>query len=217
MPEKKRNPITTLAICLSCLVCGIPVAGVLISLEITFMPPMPLKDPNTIINSPHIALFAAAFISIASSVIVMLGSVVLRHMSPNNVIVGLITFGFGAGNFIAQLVILALVYISNSVHPEVFSRTEVQFVNGQYDANGKQFTRETWSCMMGNLYLDREPWSTNACSEYHYARYCTILFVNTAFLLLTIAYWPVRNFLFAGSRQSAVMAQGKAGYDNPRK
>ncbi|KAF2191450.1 hypothetical protein K469DRAFT_557283 [Zopfia rhizophila CBS 207.26] len=214
MPEKKRNPWTTLAICVSCLILGIPVAGVAINLESTFMPTVPLKEPDSIINGPHIALFAAACISIAASAIVMLGSVVLRHISPNNVVVGLVSFGLGAGNLAAQVIILALIYISNSVHPGSTSRNEVRFVNGQYDANGKQFTRETWACMMGNLYLDREPWATNACSEYHYARYCSILMVNTAALLLGIAYWPVRNHIFGRSKHVAAMNQGKAGYGN---
>ncbi|KAF2249890.1 hypothetical protein BU26DRAFT_550204 [Trematosphaeria pertusa] len=205
MPPKKkvgRDPYTTLAIAVSCLVLGIPVSGVAINLELTFMATQNINPSDAIIQSPHIALFAAAVLAILSSVVVMLGSIILRHMSPNNVPVGLVSFGLAGVNLAGQLIILALIYITNSLHPESKSRNDVKFANGVYEvAGGKEFTRETWSCMMGNLYLAQEPWSTNACSEYHYARYCTILLVNTAALLLGIAYWPVRNFLFGGSQQ----------------
>ncbi|KAF2653436.1 hypothetical protein K491DRAFT_680525 [Lophiostoma macrostomum CBS 122681] len=206
-PPKKqgRDKRTTLALVLACLVCGVPVAGTLLSLEITFFPidTIPLKQPDAIINDSHIALLAAAFLALIASVCVALGTVSIRHLTPNNAFVGIMTLGFGAINFAGQLVILALVYISNAAHPESKSTIEVKFVNGQYDTGGRQFTHETFSCMMGNLYLAREPWSTNACSEYHYARYCTILLVNTGFLLLGISYWPVRKTLFAGQKRSA--------------
>lgn len=168
MPEKKkqRNPKTTLAIVVSCLVLGVPIAGVAVDVESTFMPTVPLKDPNTIDNGTHLALYAACVLSMVAGVVVALGSVILRHMSPKNVAVGFVTFGMGVLNVVGQLIILAFIYIAVATHPESKSRNEVRFVNGQYDANGKRFTRETFSCMMGNLYLDREPWSTNACSEY---------------------------------------------------
>jgi hypothetical protein len=169
MPDKKpagRNPKTTLALCLSCMLLGIPVAGVAINLEMTPFVTPPLKNPNTIVNGPHIALLAAAVISIIASTIVMLASVTVRHLSPNNVVIGLVGFGLAGINFSAQLIILGFIYITNSLHPESTNRNEVRFINGQYDAGGKQFTHETWSCMMGNLYVAQEPWSTNACSEY---------------------------------------------------
>lgn len=226
--EKKRNPKTTLAICLACMVLGVPVAGVAINLESTFMAEVSLKNPDSVINGPHIALFGAAAMSIIASTVVMLGSMTLRHLSPKNVPVGLLTFGMACLNVVAQLIILSLIYITNSVHPVATARNDVRFVDGQYDTGGKQFTRETWSCTLENFHLDREPWSRNACSEYvsislrstqdarlltekqqHYARYCTILLVNTAALLLSIAYWPVRNYLFGRSKNAAA-APGKA-------
>ena len=169
-PPKKtgRDKRTTLAVVLACLVCGTPVAGTLLSLEITFFPidSIPLQDKSAIINDPHIALLASAFIALASGLFVALGSVSLRHLTPNNAAIGIFTFGTGLLNFAAQLIILALVYISNATHPESKSTAEVKFVNGQFQTGGRQFTRETFSCMMGNLYLGMEPWSTNACSEY---------------------------------------------------
>ncbi|PSN75213.1 hypothetical protein BS50DRAFT_34784 [Corynespora cassiicola Philippines] len=223
--EKKRNPKTTLAIALACLVLGIPVAGVAINLESTFMPEVPigareLDSPDGIetlkfdlINGPHIAIFAAAFMTIAAATITMLGSVILRHVSKENVPVGIASFGFAVINQVAQLVILALVYILNSVHPVSANPNDVRFVDGKYETNGKEFTRETWACTMKTLFRDTEgTWAINACSEYHYARYTLIIQVVVAFLLVMIAYWPVRKWMFGRSRKMTAMEQLKAGH-----
>ncbi|KAF2019149.1 hypothetical protein BU24DRAFT_405857 [Aaosphaeria arxii CBS 175.79] len=206
-PAKKtgRDKRTTLAIIVACLVCGVPVAGTQLSLEITFFPDVPLKDSEAIINGPHIGMFAAVALSLICSIIVAAGSTILRHVSPNNGPVGITTLAAGVFNFAAQLIILALAYITNGLNPVRYSINDFRFVNGVYDTNGKQFTRETFACTMEKFHLDREPWSRNACSEYHYSRYCTILHVNTAFLLLGIAYWPVRKFLFGRNKEAAAV------------
>lgn len=166
-PAKKtgRDKRTTLAIAVSCLVLGIPVAGVAINLESTFMPTPALRNPDVIINAPHIALFAAAFMSIISSVIVLLTTTIYRHISLNNTVVGLAGFATAGINLPAQLIILALIYITNGANQPSRNMNDVRFVDGQYDTQ-KQFTRETFACTMENLYLVREPWSRNACSEY---------------------------------------------------
>ncbi|KAH7115856.1 hypothetical protein B0J11DRAFT_112457 [Dendryphion nanum] len=202
MPEKKkgRDKKTTLAIAVSCLVLGIPVAGVAIDLESTFMPTPALRNPDVIINAPHIALFAAAFMSIISCIIVLLTTVIFRHISLNNTVVGLAGFAIAGINLPAQLIILALIYITNGANGATRNPNDIRFVDGQYDTQ-KQFTRESFACTMDNLYLNREPWARNACSEYHYARYTTILMTVMASLLLSIAYWPVRRSL--GGRSSA--------------
>jgi hypothetical protein len=117
------------------------------------------------------------------------------------------TLGFGAINFVGQLMILALVYISNTRHPQSTSTIEVKFVDGQYDTGGRQFTRETFSCMMGNLYLAREPWSTNACSEYvsrfcvtlgFWLENCALTFALSA--LCPVLYGPTRRHWVSSSR-----------------
>ncbi|KAF2791684.1 hypothetical protein K505DRAFT_248398 [Melanomma pulvis-pyrius CBS 109.77] len=168
---------------------------------------MPLKAPDTILNGPHLALFAGAFISIASAVIVMLGSVALRHFALGNVVVAIVTFGTSAVNAVAQLIMLGIIYVSVATHPESKSLNDVRFVDGKFDTNGRQFTHETWACMMGNLYLTQEPWSTNACSEYHYARYLTIIMSVAGAMIVGVAYWPVRPVLFMDSKN---VADGKA-------
>ena len=96
----------------------------------------------------------------------MIGSVVLRHVSYDNTIVAMVTFGTSVLNMVAQLIFLGIVNVSVATHRESRNINDVKFVNGVYDTNGKQFTRETWSCTMASLYVQKETWSTNACSEY---------------------------------------------------
>lgn len=130
------------------------------------MPAVPLKDPSVILQAPHIALYAGAFTSIASGVFVALTYVMHRHIALNNAVVAIAGFGMAILNQAAQLVALGLVYIFNATHPESKSINEIRFINNEFDTGGKQFTRETFSCMMGNLYLGQNPWATTACSEY---------------------------------------------------
>jgi hypothetical protein len=156
----------TLFVCACYLVLGVVFAGLDINLESTFMPTVPLKDSETIVNSPHIATFGASIMSIASSVIVMVGTVVLRHVSYDNAMVAMLTFGTAVLNMVAQLVFLGIVNVGVATHRESSNINDVKFVNGVYDSNGRQFTRETWSCTMSSLFALQEPWSTNACSEY---------------------------------------------------
>jgi hypothetical protein len=165
-PPPPHDYRITLFLCTCYLVLGCVFAGLDIDLELTPMPPMPLKNADTIINAPHLVTFAAAITSIASSVIVTAGSVVLRHVSLDHAVVAMATFGTAVVNMVAQLVFLGIVFVNVATHVESTNINDVQFVNGVYDTNGRQFTRETWSCMMSNLYVTKEPWSTNACSEY---------------------------------------------------
>ncbi|KAF2703788.1 hypothetical protein K504DRAFT_538597 [Pleomassaria siparia CBS 279.74] len=165
------------------------------------MPTPPLADPATIIQIPHLALYGAAINLIATGIIVMIGCVVLRHVSYDNTLVAMVTFGTAVINFPIQLTSLSIVQVLVATHRESKSRTEVSFVNGKYTVlGGKQFTRETWSCMMGNLYLSQEPWSTNACSEYHYARYTMTVMTVVSFLIIAVAYFPCKNALFRRSK-----------------
>lgn len=225
-PPPPHDYRTTIFISICYLVLGVVFAGLDINLESTFMPPMPLKDPETIINSPHLATFAAAITSIASSVIVMIGSVVLRHVSYDNTIVAMVTFGTSVLNMVAQLIFLGIVNVNVATHLETRNVNDVKFVNGVYDTNGKQFTRETWSCTMASLFVQKEPWSTNACSEYvcclpnilyllarevtdyvqHYARYTMIIMAVVSSWIVGIAYWPVRDSLFGDSKEPASKA-----------
>jgi hypothetical protein len=165
-PPPPHDYRITLFLCACYLVLGCVFAGLDIDLELTFMPPMPLKNADTIVNAPHIATLGAAITSIASSIIVMIGSVVLRHVSLDNAAVAMVTFGTAVMNMVAQLIFLGVVFVSVATHVESKNINDVKFVDGVYDTNGRQFTRETWSCMMGNLYVTKETWSTNACSEY---------------------------------------------------
>ena len=170
MPDKKgpppHDPKTTLLIVVCCLVLSIPFAGLAINLESTLMPEPPLADASIIIQGPHIALYAGAASFIATAIISSLGATLLRHSKPNHAVIAMVTFGGAGVNFAVQLIVLAVIYVTVLTKPQTNDPRQVRFVGGQYLTNGRQFTRETWSCTMSGLHLDREPWSINACSEF---------------------------------------------------
>ncbi|KAF2732704.1 hypothetical protein EJ04DRAFT_565810 [Polyplosphaeria fusca] len=202
-PEKKkgRDRRTTLALALSCLACGIPVGAVTIDVEnFIFMPDLLIKEPGTIDRGTHLALIGAAALSMVASVVVMLTTIGIRHWSPNNAMLGVVGFGVAAANQAAQIIILAFVYIAVATHPPATNPNQITLTDNVYDAKGKTYTLETWSCSMQKLFLAREPWSVDACSYNHYSRYTTILLVVTAFLLVGLGYWPVRKSLFGGRK-----------------
>jgi hypothetical protein len=177
------NPLTTVVLSGAVLLLGVPVAVMAIILEQVTMPDIVLggKDINigpkrtktttqNLLSGPNDAVFAAAYISMISALLLVGGLTVVRHVGRHS-IWGWLVFLPGLANVLGQMGCCAYIFVISSQHPEAVSRNELKYVNGNYDANGKLYTRESWACSMNAFYQYREPWSDKACSSL----VCTVL------------------------------------------
>jgi hypothetical protein len=177
------NPLTTVVLSGAALLLGLPVAVIAIIFEKVTMPDIVLGSKEidigpggtktvtwNLLSGPNDAVFAAAYISMISAILLVGGLAVVRHVARHN-IWGWLVFLPGLANVLGQIGCCAYVFIVSSQHPEAVSRNELKYVNGNYDTNGKSYTRESWACSMKSLYLDQEPWSDKACSSF----VCTVL------------------------------------------
>lgn len=172
------NPLTTLAISAGALVFGIPVGVAAIIFEKVYMPNIILGTKEikagidttktisfSLLSGTNDAVIAGAFISIICSILFGIGLAVVRHVSRHN-IWGWAMFFPALANVLAQIGVLAYVQIVQGQHPEATSTTEVKYINGNYDTDGKLYTREAWACTMDKLYNEREgQWAGKACSN----------------------------------------------------
>jgi hypothetical protein len=172
------NPLTTAVLGGAALLLGLPIAVIAIIFEKVSVPDIVLGTKEidlgpsgtktltfTLLTGPNDAVFAAAYISMISAVLLVAGLAVVRHVARHN-IWGWLVFLPGLANVLGQIGCCAYVFIANGQHPEAVSRNEIRYVDGKYDSNGKMYTKESWACSMKSLYLDQEPWSEKACSNF---------------------------------------------------
>ncbi|KAF2191617.1 hypothetical protein K469DRAFT_736268 [Zopfia rhizophila CBS 207.26] len=229
--DPPKRPLTTFALTLAALILGIPIAAAALVLEKVPIPTVILGSktinagPNTtktisfsLLSGLNDAVMAGAYISIISSILVVVGLVLTRHVSKHNIF-GWTLIGPAIANALGQVACLAYVFIVQGQHPEAKSTEEVRYVDGKYDTDGKLYTREAWACMMDKLYKEREgEWAEKACSELKTGRFLTIPLLATSILLLTLAFWQIRRqgglgWLFGRRKHvERVMAQSKTEY-----
>jgi hypothetical protein len=214
------NPLTTVVLSGAALLLGLPVAVMAIIFEKVTMPDIVLgnkeidigpKGTKTItwnlLSGPNDAVFAAAYISMISALLLVGGLTVVRHVGRHN-IWGWLVFLPGLANVLGQIGCCAYVFVVSSQHPEAISRNELKYVNGNYDANGKIYTRESWACSMKAFYQDQEPWSDKACSSF----VCTVL--RKSIRILIKSRKPVESQLFlswVALRACLALHSGKFG------
>lgn len=173
-----NSRVTTIVFGIVALILGFPIAVAAIVFENVYVPNVILgsKTINTglgstktlsfsLLTGPNDVVTAAAIISMVSSILVMIGVVLIRHVTSHN-IWGWLVLGPALSNLLGQIACCAAAFIFESKYSVAKSTNEVQYVNGTYNTDGRLFTKEAWSCTMNNLYADREQWADKACSDF---------------------------------------------------
>lgn len=173
------SPVMTIILCIITLVLGLPVATAAIVFESAWVPSIILgtKIIDTgpgqtttlrfdLLSGPNDAVSAGAYISIISAIIVIIGFVLSRHITYHNVY-GWLILGPSLLNFFSQIGSCAASYIFRNKYPEATSNTDVRFIDGAYNTDGRLFTKESWACTMNTFYREREgKWADKACSNF---------------------------------------------------
>ncbi|KAF2875785.1 hypothetical protein BDV95DRAFT_603188 [Massariosphaeria phaeospora] len=200
------DPLQTLGLCIAVLIFGLPVAAIAIFFEKVFVPNVVLGTKEIdigpggtktitfdLMTGSEDAVFAGAYISIISSLLIAGGIVLVRHISKHSVW-GWVAFGSASANVLGQIACVAAAFIFHGRYPEATSTEQVRFEGGSYNTGGTLFTRESWACTMKNLYSDREGvWASKACTNLATGRYMTIALVVCSGLLSIISYWQIRQ------------------------
>lgn len=175
--NRPRIPITA-AIGAGALILGIPIAVAALKFEQVYVPDVVLGSKEikagldtsktinfTLLTGINDAVISGSYISIISSILFVVGLVVVRHFSQHNIFGWAMVFP-AAVDFLGNVAVLAYVFIVNGQHPEAKSADEVRFENGQYETDGKLYTRDAWACMMEKFYNNQEgSWAPKACSD----------------------------------------------------
>lgn len=190
----------------------------------------------SLLSGSNDAVVAGAFISIFASVLFGIGLAVVRHVSRHN-IWGWAMFGPALLNVLGQIGVLAYVQIVQGQHPAATNTNEIKLVNGQYDTDGKLYTREGWACSMDKLYHETEgEWAGKACSDLvsqdrcckiksvvltralqKTGRMMTFPLLACAAVILAIASWQIQRkggfgWLFGRTKRIANMKHSKSEY-----
>lgn len=174
-----NGPLVTILLSVATLVLGLPVAIAAIAFESAWVPNIILgtKVINTgpgktttlkfdLLTGPNDAVSAGAYISIVSAILVTIGFVLVRHFTHKNVY-GWVIFGPALLNLLSQIGSCVAAYVFRNKYPVATSTSDVQFVDGTYNTNGRLFTKESWACTMNDLYREREGnWADKACSDF---------------------------------------------------
>jgi hypothetical protein len=116
-------------------------------------------------SGPQDATITAGFISIICSLLFSVGVVVVRHVSQHNIFGWAMVFP-AFTSFVANVGIMAYVFVESGKHKEAENQDEVKYVDGKYETGGKVFTRGAWACMMDKWFKEREgEWAEKACKD----------------------------------------------------
>jgi hypothetical protein len=170
----------TLAISAGALVLGIPLAIAALRLAQTDVSDITLGQkeikagPNGetktitfgLLTGVTDAIVAGSYISIISSLVFVVGLVVLRHFSQHNILGWMLVFP-ALVNLFGNVGCMGYAFVQNGKEKMASSAEEVPRnpTTGTYDTGGKLYTREAWACMMDRFYHDQEgEWAESACS-----------------------------------------------------
>lgn len=174
-----RSPMITIAVSVAALVLGVPVAILAIMFNSNWIPHIILgsKTFSTgpgktttidfgILTGPNDAVFAGALVAIASTLLFIIGLLLIRHFTRHNGF-GWFVFGSALVNLLSQIGCCAAVYIFKNKYPVAISTDQIRYVDGQYTTGGNLYTKEAWACSMNALYANREgDWADRACSRF---------------------------------------------------
>lgn len=120
------------------------------------------------LTGPNDAVKYASFISVATSVIIALGLVLVRHINGklSSIFGGVVTV-VAIVNTLGQVGgVLAWLILHGKDYAEVpEKKDEVKFVDGKYETHGRNFTKEAWACTMDLYFKDKETWAEKACNN----------------------------------------------------
>lgn len=173
------NPIITVACTVAALALGVPAAVVAIIFNSNWVPNVILgsKTIDTgpgktttinfgVLTGPNDAIFAGALIAIASTLLFIIGLILIRHFTKHNGF-GWLVFGPAFVNLLSQIGCCAAVYMFKNKYPVATSTDQIRLIGGRYDTGGTLYTKEAWACSMNALYSDREgEWADRACSRF---------------------------------------------------
>ncbi|KAF2474902.1 uncharacterized protein BDR25DRAFT_280536 [Lindgomyces ingoldianus] len=208
-PASPKRGLSTIVLVAITLLLGMPFAIVTIVLQNPKMPNIVLGTKTIdagpsgtktvkigLLTGPNDANLAGAYIAIGATAITTLALWRFRGSSRDLYlkIWGWSLLGTGLANLVGQFACLVYIFIVSSQYPQAKSTDEVpRLDNGQYDAQGKVYSKESWACMMNKLYPQYEgSWAGKACDDMTIARYMAIPLTIVSILLLCLALWQVQ-------------------------
>lgn len=163
------------------LLLSIPIAVAIIQFAHVFVPEVVLRTKEIDIgpagtktltfgplSAPNDAALSAAYISIISSILCAIGLVLVRlvHGRKRGLIARRTTIGLAAANILGQIAcIAAWAILQGKDDAKVPAEGVVQYVDGEYNTDGRILTKEAWACTMDKYFSEREDWAHKACAN----------------------------------------------------
>ncbi|KAF2689846.1 hypothetical protein K458DRAFT_426733 [Lentithecium fluviatile CBS 122367] len=179
----------TAAFSIGVLLLGIPIAIVIISLENAFV-------PNVLLTAPNDAVLSAAYISLITSILCVIGLNLVQLLNANRKgkVFGWVTVGVAAVNIMGQSACLvAWGILQGKDNAKVPTKGAVQFVDGGYQTDGRLYTKEAWACTMDTYFSAKENWAPETCTNLKIVRSLTVGITLCAFLILGMVYWHIHK------------------------